>query len=91
MKYVEIVPDMPLAYVRFASAAVATEALGNKEACDGIGSFALLEGDDERQYWEKIGTPSGRGSGGGRGGGRGGRGKGKGKGGKGRGRGRGRM
>ena len=78
--FVEVVPEMPLAYARFASAGEATAAL----AVDGVGETAVLTGDDERQYWEKIASGRrrrGGGGGRGKGGGRGGKGKGKGKGG----------
>ena len=78
--FVEMVPDVPLAYVRFQDAAAAKAAL----AVEGVGQVAVLEGEDEKQYWDKIASGGGgRGSGGkggGRGGGKGGRGKGKGKG-----------
>jgi hypothetical protein len=76
--FVELVPETPLAYARFNTAEGATAAL----AVEGVGEAALLEGDDEKQYWEKIAS-AGRGGGGK--GGKGGRGKGKGKGGKGKG------
>ena len=84
VKFVEMVPDMPLAYVRFDSAESATKAIAKGTE---YGTMALLEGADEEQYWDKIG----QGSKGGKGkGGKGKGGKGKGKGGKGRGRGGGR-
>ena len=85
--FVEVVPDMPLAYVRFNSAEQAQAAL----SVEGVGTAAVLEGDDEKQYWEKIASGGG-GKGGGKGkGGKGkGKGKGRGKGGKGKGGGRGR-
>ena len=50
----------------------------------GLGTLSILDGDDEKEYWDKIGTTrDGRGRGAGRGRGRGGRrgGFGKGKGG----------
>jgi len=74
--FVEMVPEMPLAYARFATPDQATAAL----AVEGVGEPALLEGADEKQYWEKIAS-----GGGGKGGGKGG--KGKGRGGKGKGKG----
>ena len=84
--FVEMVPEMPLAYARFASAAQASAAL----SVEGVGEAKLLEGEDERQYWEKIAAGSHERGKGGKGGKGGGKGKGKGKGGKGgRGRGRG--
>mmetsp|Transcript_39527 Transcript_39527/g.65542 ORF Transcript_39527/g.65542 Transcript_39527/m.65542 type:complete len:468 (-) Transcript_39527:500-1903(-) len=95
VRFVELVPDQPLAYVRFEKAEHATKAL----EVTGLGELSLLEGEDEKQYWEKIGIDKGgKGKGGrggrGRGGKGGGKGKGKGKGGKGKGgkggRGRGR-
>jgi len=79
--FVEMVPDMPLAYARFRDAEAAKSAVGT----EGVGVVSVLEGDDEKQYWEKIAS-----GGGGRGGGKGGgKGKGKGKGGKGKGKGKG--
>ena len=82
-------PGVALAYARFASPAQAQAAL----AIEGVGEPALLEGNDEQQYWEKIaaggagrgGGGGGKGGGRGKGGGKGGKGKGKGKGGKGKG------
>ena len=84
--FVEVVPGMPLAYARFATPEQAKAALDVGE----LGEVATLEGDDERQYWEKIASESrNKGKGGGKGGhGKGG--KGKGRGGKGRKGGRGR-
>ena len=79
--FVEVVPDMPLAYARFQSAEEAKAAL----TVEGVGKIALLEGDDEKQYWQKIATGGGGRGGGGKGKGKGG-GKGKGKGGRGRGK-----
>jgi hypothetical protein len=76
--FVEVVPEMPLAYIRFNKPEEATAAL----AVEGVGEISLLTGDDEKQYWDKIASGGG-GRGGGRGGGgrgRGGKGKGKGKG-----------
>ena len=78
---------MPLAYARFASAAQASAAL----SVEGVGEPKLLQGEDERQYWEKIAAGSHERGKGGKGGKGGGKGKGKGgKGGRGRGRGGGR-
>ena len=88
VKFVELVPETTLGYVRFADAESASKAL----KMDGMGEMSLLEGEDEKQYWDKIGAGSGgRGGGKGRGRGRGGKGgRGKGKGGRGKGRGKGR-
>lgn len=79
VKFVELVEGQPLAYVRFSTPESAAKALEAKP--EGVGELSLLEGDDEKAYWDKIGSSVGRGGGNkGRGG----------KGGKGRGRGRGR-
>lgn len=77
--FVEMVPDVPLAYVRFQDAESAKKAV----SVEGVGQVAVLEGEDEKQYWDKIAS-----GGGGRGGGGKGGGKGKGKGGKGKGKGK---
>ena len=87
VRFVEIVPDMPLAYVRFDSAESAATALAKGTE---YGAMTLLEGADEEQYWDKIGAASKGGKGGKGGKGKGKGGKGKGKGGKGRGKGGGR-
>jgi len=51
VKFVEIVEDMPLAYVRFDSAASCEKALGSVE---GVGELELMAGEEEEQYWEKL-------------------------------------
>jgi hypothetical protein len=64
--FVEMVPEMPLAYARFASADQASAAL----KVEGVGEPKLLEGEDERQYWEKIAAGSHERDKGGKGGGK---------------------
>ena len=64
VKFIELVADQPLAYVRFDEAATATAAL----AVEGVGTLSVLSGADEEQYWDKIkaaGNTGGRGGTGG--------------------------
>ena len=49
VQFLRIVPDSPLVYVHFESAAGAARAL----SAGGVGQLSLLAGDEEASYWQE--------------------------------------
>lgn len=87
VKFVDVVEDKCLVYIRFAEASAVERVLEELKEWDGEQvTLSVMTGDQEKEYYEKIAAAGKLKHGGGRGGGRGGRG---GRGGPGRHRGRG--